>query len=270
VFFFLSGYGLCISFKIKGSDYLNGFLSKRLEKLLPKFLILTLSIMLAFHFFSVLSFSEQLNNLVTKGITPLPHSWFIYVIIYAYLAFYCCAVYSKNTRQTGFMFTAAMALYVFISSRILGFASYWLVTSLTVCLGYWVALYEEKVTDYITNHKIIVFVTMILALFASFCIMCKAHILTDTWTVIWIMAQALAVYMAIRALGFSRYKFLCWVGTFSLELYLVHGIPLQACMKLGLTNYTLWILTFAMSIPFAYILKKYFHLPTRKCATQKS
>lgn len=157
-----------------------------------------------------------------------------------------------------------MALYVFISSRILLFSSYWWITSLTVCLGYWVALYEEKLTGYITNHKIIAFSAMILTLFASFCIMCKADMLIDTWTVIWLMVQALAVYLAVRALGFSRYKFLCWVGTFSLELYLVHGIPFVLCMKAGLTDYALWISTFAMSIPLAYILNKYFYFPTRK------
>jgi peptidoglycan/LPS O-acetylase OafA/YrhL len=39
VFFFISGYGVCKSYLKKGDAYLNGFLHKRLSKVLPLYLI---------------------------------------------------------------------------------------------------------------------------------------------------------------------------------------------------------------------------------------
>lgn len=260
VFFFISGYGLCVSYLSKGKNYMNGFLQKRLGKLLPKFLILTGGMVLLYHYFSSMDIGSQILK-IASGWTPLPHSWFIYAIIYVYIAFYLCALISKSPKQTGILFTLANLAYIWITSKVLYFPSYWYMTILSVSLGYFVALYEKKVTEML-SHKFLCCTILAALSFVSFCAMSKNRVefLSSPIMEIWILSQAISVYVIIRSLGFSQWKWLCQTGTFSLELYLIHGIPLMIGQYLGLNNWTLWLFTYALSIPSAILLNKAYDL----------
>ena len=86
-FFFISGYGLIKSYKKNGEDYLKSFFSRRFIKLLPPIVIAT-SLWL---FVKCMFYGYEIGNVFTDfsdGITPLPNSWFIYIIMLLYPAFY--------------------------------------------------------------------------------------------------------------------------------------------------------------------------------------
>ena len=86
-FFFISGYGLIKSYKKKGEDYLKSFFSRRFIRLLPPIVIAT-SLWL---FVKCMFYGYEIGNVFTdfsEGITPLPNSWFIYIIMLLYPAFY--------------------------------------------------------------------------------------------------------------------------------------------------------------------------------------
>lgn len=265
VFFFISGYGLCASYLAKGRSYLNGFLRKRMGKLLPKFLILTGAMVTAYYFLASMDINAQAARM-SDGWTPLPHSWFIYAIIYVYLAFYICALGAKTPLHTGILFLIAILDYIAIFNKILHFPPHWHVTIIAVNFGYFIALYENKVTQLLNNHKLISYPALVVLMVASLGINSKIvqfnnpslELLSFTLSEIWILAQACAVYVVVRTLGFFQWGWLREVGVYSLELYLIHGIPLKIGLHLGLKNWTLWIFTFSVSITCAIILNKLF------------
>lgn len=260
VFFFISGYGLCISYVAKGRNYMNGFLQKRLGKLLPKFLLLTIGMMLGYQFYSSSDIGVQIVK-ITSGWTPLPHSWFIYAIIYVYVIFYLCALFAKSPKQIGCSFTLAIVAYIGFSSKIIHFPSYWYLTIISVPLGYFTALYEKKI-DSLIRYRFVFYASLIALLFISFCAMAKIQVpkVSLALTEIWILVQAFSVYAIIRTLGFLRWKWLCDIGVFSLELYLIHGIPLMIGQHIGLGNWFLWLFTYAVSIPLALLLNRVYDM----------
>lgn len=269
VFFFISGYGMCRSYMSKGEMYINGFIHKRFGKLLPKFLVLTIVMILAHFYFRGIGVDQQLSNLIISGSTPLPHSWFIYTIFYVYLTFYMCAFSVSKPQKVGIAFTICTIAYVLVMSMLLHFPSYWWLTIISVNLGYYIAMFEDDITSLLTNKRVICILFWVGSLFLSYCMLkiCREFkwgylgFLTQEF---WIIVQTLSVYVVIRCVGIVEWKWLCLMGTFSLEIYLIHGIPLLIGQYLGLTNWLLWIFTYAISIPSAillnYIFDKVFNL----------
>ncbi len=260
VFFFISGYGLCVSYMVKGKAYLDGFLKKRMGKLLPKFIFLTVGVALIYHCFSPMSLEIQASNFITKGRTPLPFSWFIYAIIYVYLAFYLCALRVSNPRNIGLLFTLSIIIYALVSSKVLHFPVWWHITIISVNVGYFVACFESGITKIMETHKFVLYSTLAAILFISFCAMKNNEFMTFAWQEVWIISQAVAVYAIIRTLHFVQWNWLCQIGVFSLELYLIHGIPLILGKHMGLENWALWLFTYALSIASAIMLNRAYDL----------
>ena len=74
------------------------------------------------------------------------------------------------------------------------------------------------------------------------------------------MVKTACVYILIRMLGMLKWKPLMWVGAFSMELYLIHGMVLT---RLNNTmqewNDILFVCaTYAISILSAYVAHKIF------------
>lgn len=92
MFFFITGYGLMISYQRKGESYLQGFIKHRLLKILSPCLFAT------FARLSIQTCITQENAYLqffslSNGKTPLPNSWFVYVILLFYLLFFFSAKY---------------------------------------------------------------------------------------------------------------------------------------------------------------------------------
>ena len=209
---------------------MNGFLRKRLSKIVPLFLFLTLSIMVATQLASSTTIAEHLEAFAYNGKTPLPHSWFIFAIIYVYIVFRLSAFIGKTPVRTGFWFLGSCAVYVIFLSLVI-----------------------------------------VLALFLSFCIMCKIRVVPDLWIILWNIVEAFAIYVIVCTFGMIRWRPLLIVATFSLELYLIHGLPLKFWkVFIGVTNdYALWFLTFACAIPMAYVANLIFQPTVYKRAYNK-
>ena len=126
---------------------------------------------------------------------------------------------------------------------------------MTTSVGYFVALYEARIRQLLFGRCFMTYGLAVLALFLSFCLMCKMRVLPDLWIMLWNILQAFAIYMVVCTFGMVRWRPLLFVGTFSLELYLVHGLPLMFWRGfMGVTNdYALWLLTFACALPMAFV-----------------
>lgn len=261
IFFFISGYGLSKSYKTKGKEYFNGFFKKRLGKILPKYVFLTIIFMAIMHILGFKDVWTQIEE-ISKAETPLPFSWFIIAVIYIYIAFYISGTLFTTPSKIGLAFLFAIAGYVLVVSSALNYHKvYWWWTIMMVVPGYYVGLYEKKISELLYAKGILARVSIIIALFVSFCILCKISVLYYFWLQLWFTCQVLAVYLIVRTMGFVKWDWLNNLGKFSMELYMVHGIPLIIALNYGLDGIMLWIVTYSLAIPLAYVLHRYFVSP---------
>lgn len=270
IFFFLSGYGLCMSYKHKKGNYLKGFLSKRCSKLLPAFVALTLICVMS----AILIDGQHLSALLkqmSNGQTILPNSWFIFAILYIYVAFYLSALLGKTLLRTGFLLICFILIYIFLTREVGHWGHYWYTSILTVILGYYIALYEDSIDRLVMRHTLAVYLTAVAMVFLSFYgkIILILHIPSpfEIWLGFWGISLALACYLIIRTLGTIKWKPLVWLGGISMEIYLVHGMLLMYIGKaLGgfdqsLNTFTFIcyvILVYTLSIFAAWIIHKIF------------
>lgn len=255
VFFMISGYGLFHSYKRKGMKYLDGFLGKRYAKILPVFVILSI-LCVGLSIYEGASASQLLAQ-YKRGTTPLPASWFIYAIIYIYAAFYLSAKIGKSLMKTGLIFTGFICIYIGVTRYVLNFEPFWYLSILCTSAGYYIGYYEKEIENVAYRHKTMFFAGVICALVLSYIAFCNLPYATE-WCMLWLIVNVLAVYVIVRALGMVRWRFLVWVGAFSLEVYLVHGIFIKyVFLRPGLpTGIVLYAEVITSAIIAAWLLHK--------------
>ena len=223
-FFFITGFGLAKSLQTKGSSYLSGFMKKRLGKVLPEFIILTVLALVAADTCGIVSYSEAIAKMAT-GDVPLPYSWFIYAIVYVYFAFYVSAVVAHaDCRLTGVAFTLMIVLYCGIIMA-LRWGGWWVLSVPAIPLGYYVALYEEKINLLLSRHYVIAAIgigTLTYAFIYNF---------IPGGRLMGVTLFALALYVCMRLYCIRPWPVLVLLGELSLYIYLVHGAVLQVIRK---------------------------------------
>jgi membrane-bound acyltransferase YfiQ involved in biofilm formation len=134
-FFFCSGYGLIKQLR-KKEDYMNGFLIRRLNRLLLVFVLTQI-------IFLLVRFAFEAVDL------PLnPYSWFVYTILILYVGFFL--IYRKN-RRTDLLFMALWILGYSVVCHILVTGNWWINTAPVFLLGIYAADHEEGA---FLNHKV--------------------------------------------------------------------------------------------------------------------
>lgn len=99
VFFFMSGYGLMLSFTKKGCSYLQNFILKASIKLLMPLLATTCLYQGLLFILGDFSFEKILIDLASGIETPLIHSWYVYALFLFYLLYYIVFKYNNDTKK---------------------------------------------------------------------------------------------------------------------------------------------------------------------------
>lgn len=147
IFFFLSGYGLCISLSKKGKSYINGFLKKRLNTYLPELIFLTFIAIIVFYLKGN-SLEYQMEK-ACNGFPPLPSSWFLYALTFIYVAFLTASLISHfDSFKTGIYISLLVLVYA-ILLILLGFGHWWYYSLPAVSIGYFAAFFELNIRVYI-------------------------------------------------------------------------------------------------------------------------
>lgn len=248
-FFFITGYGLSKSLQTKGSAYLSGFLKRRFGKVIPEFLILTVLALVVSDVAGLVSLSEAAHNMV-KGIVPLRFSWFIYAIVYVYIAFYLAALASNADGLRTGMFLAFLIVLYFVAMVTIGWGAFWYRSIPAVLIGYFIALYERKITELLSRRDVLL--CLAVCTFASGFILDR--ILSSR--LIAAMAFAVAVYVCMRLYRIKPYPALMLLGEISLYIYLVHGTILQAVDSTETSKYLAGAIVILASIAVSVLIKR--------------
>lgn len=254
VFFFITGYGLMVSYRRKGAAYLRGFIPHRLAKLLPPFLVAMLGWLLLMK----LKYGHDMLApfaTLANGAGPLPNSWFVYAVLLFYLFFYVVARLTPKPRQVIAALWLLSTLYI-MALAALGFGEWWYMSIYALNVGFTYAYCERRVKAWLSGDRR----RLLLALLALLAVVAlpvlPRLLLGRDFHLSWLANYAVPLYvvLCIYVLGMRGGRVLRFLGTISYEIYLVQG----CCMRVVTAHQDCWPLFFldvyAASILSAWLL----------------
>lgn len=253
VFFFITGYGLMVSYERKGTAYLKGFLSHRLCKLLPAFMLATFMWLLAMYVFKGISPFATIQEMV-YGDTPLPNSWFVYTIVLFYLFFYLSARIVRNPVLMIVLLWCLSFGYVYVV-QLVGWSIHWFISTYAISIGFTYAFCEKRVKMLLSKFPLVI--VGLQAMVVGLLLVCVLY--PDAKWLHWVnLACVIPIFviLSVYILGMRQNKVLCFFGKISYEIYLVQGCFMVAYDKLSYHWVIYFFLTYASSILAAFVLHK--------------
>ncbi|MDR3181557.1 MAG: acyltransferase [Planctomycetaceae bacterium] len=262
-FFFISGYGLTASFLSKKRGYFDKFFSNRILKILiPFFCAIVLFQLFAYCNGDGHNITSIIGCLSRGDETyVLPYSWYVFAILYFYIAFYCVFNYvTENVTKGLICLFFVSVLYIGITSA-LEFKVQWYGSTFAFNIGT-IWKYKEETIMRFLHKKRVVFV-----FFLSMLLLCllkyyhfmpsKPLLLTLVYKFEIIFSTTLIVTLCY--LRIPNLPFLAYLGTISYEIYLLQGIPMRYLRKeesLSLSDGTYIFLSLLFTILSAAILHR--------------
>ena len=253
VFFFISGYGLQVSFDKKGVSYLEHFFTRRFWKVMAPFLVATLIYCILFWSIDNIR-PEAFTVLFTEGKPILPFSWYVIEILFFYLAFFFSYRFFHNYWRL--IVLLALVLLFMIATFRLQYGNGWWISSLSFPTGIIFAKMEKKLYTYLEKYParywlILIFLT------AGFCIFFLGGKILDKrfWTICYICIP-LIVAMIVSKFPFEKFNIgiVTFLAIISYEIYLCQGIAMELFRgKFYIQSDLLFILSvYALTVALAY------------------
>lgn len=262
MFFFMTGYGLTISYMKKGSSYLQHFIKYRIWKVLSPYLVAILIYALyRYVYYPDFNLYKALISKLDFSEVLLPTSWFIVAIILFYIAFYIVmSVCKKMSISIIFLFGYTIAYY-FVFNKLLSFGPWWTKTIFAVIIGMIYAYNEKKVQFLIKNNGILTVAFMgggFLLLYVVLPIVCGKYSfqLPNSYYLFTTAVIPLFVVLAMSYTGFFSNKLLSYIGQYSYEIYLVQGALCNELMRYNSNALLYTCLVYLLSVAFAWIIHK--------------
>jgi peptidoglycan/LPS O-acetylase OafA/YrhL len=290
-FLFCSGYGLYQSYRTK-PDYLTGFCKRRILPLVLSYYSTGLLFLLARFLMK-----EQLDGLkIFYYVSGLklsnPNAWFVIALPFFYLAFYLAFRHCKSEKNAVISVLAFTLGYDLLGTLIdhndFWMRGEWWYNSVHFfVIGILFARHKEAITAHLKKHYLLYFMLFFVGLFVLDALSNMAQGTFSYYGENWhapdkvfrrwvcLLSQILAscsFVFFVFLLGMKVLignRFLAFMGTITLEFYLIHGLFLElfAYNFAGvvpslyhLRNVPLLILiVFLPSLPAALLLKKWDH-----------
>ena len=216
LFFMMAGYGLTYSLSTKGTSYLDGFLKKRLPKILVPLLLVEIVAICC----NLLSISELI-----RGGQQLAHTWFMYALLLYYVAFYVVNRLVHNIRHSTFILLLLQVLFICLV-RYLSDDQWttwrWWASALGFNTGMYIYLYEPQIQKLLKPLKPLKpFILAIGLLGGLAAIYASAHFGLAEYAAS--IGWPILTYVLILICGMYQSTLTRWLGKYCYEIYLTHG-----------------------------------------------
>lgn len=246
VFFLMSGYGLEYSYNTKGDKYLDGFLKKRVLKLLLPYL----AAVVAWNVEELLLYPQEslldawllVKNGDTNGI--LPYCWYVIVAMLFYVMFWLSHRWLKS-EENRFLAIAVFWLAWCMVTCLLNWGNEWFFTSHMFLVG--ILYYKAERMIKRCNAYAWMAVTLMMAVLGT-----TVHFYFFS-SMLFNTAFSLLIVCGITLLEY-RSKVLDFLGKISYEMYIVQAMPLFALKDSGLPPFVIAALCVCIDIVLAYAL----------------
>ena len=285
VFFFFSGYGLYTSLKTK-ENYLKGFLKKRLVTVLIPFYTCILTFVVAACICGKKFNPLQLLSVLSGWSLINAHMWYIVEIVILYLVFFIVYRLIKN-RTAATVVMSVFVIAMIIGSLLLGHGddfscSYWFQgewwynSTFLFILGIIFSKHSEGIRKiarkgYVILVPVFAVLTVLLGLQTKYALMTYSYwseepgidpAYGDKFRCLAVQLPWIIVFVCFLLLVMMKVKFgnpvLKFLGTISLELYLIHNLFLTGLRNgtmMKITSNSMYIvLTVLLAVALATVL----------------
>lgn len=255
IFFFLSGYGLVISY-MKKDNYLNNFFIKRLSKIYIPFVIVNSINLLMNTFILEIEYTAKEFIFNLTGINLMSSAmWYLVSIIFWYIVFYIVLKNLPKSKVSSVMF--GVGICYFIICYCLGLSKNWYDTAFTFPMGVFVGLNKDKIEKLISEQYIKILclssILFIITFILNYGRVDIGSIIIRAITSITFTILFLLLHVKIDV---SKNKFLIFIGSISFELYLIHDRLLEVLNMGGVVNSINLIAYFIIIIFLSLLLNK--------------
>jgi peptidoglycan/LPS O-acetylase OafA/YrhL len=263
IFFFLSGYGLMCSYKIKGKEYFKGFWKTRIGYL---FIVYFLISVVYFVYFNAvgehISFSDFLLSFI-NGVPTAVFSWYIIVQLLFYIIFYSVFFFFDKTKNyIKIIIVFILTICMMVAFYMLKFAFYWYISDLAFVGGLLYSEYKKKIDLLLKKHYIIMLSATLVGCAISILLPVLASKINFQSTLLYPLSRNMFSMLLAVFLVFIMYKIdfkskvLSYIGSISLEIYLIHGLFMNAFNRFNTSDLLYCVLVLICSIAFAILFSK--------------
>lgn len=255
VFFFISSYGITVQFKLKGKEYLDSFLKKRIISIVVPYIEMIILYGLYWHIRTKVDLKYILSSLI-NGHPVVANSWYIIVLIIFYLGFYISGRLSKGKKIRFIILIFGVWMVIFEGSQFLNYGIWWYNTAHCFVLGVIWACYEKNFLHFIRKRHynilyLILLINILITLYKSN--LERYYLCFDMIKSVLFVFLILLVCMKIQ-LG---NKIICVLGKISFELYMIHGLIISVIEqfqidKISGTLFVFLIIMFSIISAFAF------------------
>ncbi|MDD5935520.1 MAG: acyltransferase [Clostridiales bacterium] len=301
VFLFCSGYGLYKSYKTK-PNYLEGFCKKRILPVVLAFYVTGYLFLIVRYALGLRPSTGRLICYLTGIQLSNPNAWFVVALPIFYLGFYFSFRFCKKESHAIFCTCFVVFVYTLIGTctnhnEFWMRGEWWYNSVHFFPLGLLFARYEKRVTEKIKCHYVLWMVVAIVSFigFSRLSIYVQNTISyygedynlnlipLRRWACLLVQmvtscSFVFAIFMAGLKIKIGN-KFLAFMGTITMEFYLIHGLFIEFFgysfldvrpSLYYIRNVTLFVfVVFACSIPSALLLKKAINLGKGKKKSSK-
>lgn len=265
VFFFISGYGLIYQYRTK-TNYLNGFIVKRIPKVLIPYILMTMLYIVSKVILKKGISIKMILTMLRHGQLIINNSWYIVAIIIFYIFFYAAFRLSKEKYNQGNLMVFLLVTGYIGVCKFLGFESWWYNTSYSFVIGIVWCINEERIKNYIKKTYYLSTVLIVALFIISFAILYHNSNIPSNWwvqTSLLVISSSLFVLLVINLAMKIKINCGIWtlLGNISFEIYMIHELIYKALGSGRINIHSDWIyvsLSLILSILSAYIAHKIF------------
>ena len=246
-----TGYGLVYSWKAK-ADYLNGFLRKRVVRVLWPYITANCFAILIYAIFdNGVIFRDALISFVS--LRYLSSAWYVFAIILFYIAFYMIGKRAHNEKNLVMLLIAFWIVY-FLVCVVTHQKTFWYNSSFCFVLGVVGAIQKQYSLKVNSKGRLFAYSLILVIAIAMIAFSPRKLILDLTFSTLF--SALIAVFVFTFEI---KNKVLDKLGGISYEVYLVHPSVLFMIKQFGMGIWETALLTIILSIVFAYFFNKLNH-----------
>lgn len=297
IFLFCSGYGLYKSYKVK-KDYLNGFFARRILPVILSFYSTGLIFLAVRALMKEKMDVAQVIYYITGLQLSNPNAWFVIALPIFYFGFFLSFKYIKNEKVALFVTCMVVFVYTLIGTIVdhndwWMRGEWWYNSVHFFSIGLLFARHEKTIISKIKKRYLLYVILAFVSIFVFYIASEIAqgvfsyygenfhadHKVLRRWACLFsqILASCAFVFFVFM-MGLKvkiGNKVLNFMGTITLEFYLIHGIYVElfgysfidlAPSLYYIKNVALFVLVIVvLSLPSAVLLQKFHQLVLRKC-----
>lgn len=230
IFFFLSGYGLTVSYIHKGEIYLSTFFKKRINKLIIPYFVVTVIYIIGRNAIYDNITIEYLMGIMKQGSLIVSYSWYVVSLFYYYLMFYfACKIAKKKYLLIVIIMLISMIIYVMSCQR-LGWGEWWYNSCLCLLIGILWAIYETAIDKWIRDRWLVkttvVFLMFLLLFLTSLGKILPLYVPKYCVELLCSVCFVYMILMIIQKCKLESYLF-TFLGDISYEIYMLQGLMIM-------------------------------------------